>query len=87
MKFNPDEMRARFHEVMDEADAMMNSIKPQRDEYNDLRAKIDELKDKQKALAAQFMPVVNKAAELHNEGAMLCRALGGKTGPRTTKAS
>lgn len=78
---NPDEMRARFHELGAQREAIAAQVKPLREQYDALAAQAGEIHDKQKALAAQFKPMEQPLVAIDQERAALARALGGKTGP------
>lgn len=83
MKFTPEAMRARFHELADERDAILADIAP-------LRAKRDAIVNEAQALMASARPleadIREREAPLADIGLeirALVRALNGQTGERT----
>jgi hypothetical protein len=85
MDFSPETVRARFHELTAEHDAIQEVLQPLRDELdalvagdNDVSVKVArereaEIRPRIKELQAQLFPI-------EQERAVCARALGGKTG-------
>jgi hypothetical protein len=73
MKFDPNTMRARFHQAGVEKDALVAQLQPVRDLYETLR-------NEMLALQQQIKIANGPIADLDRERATISRALGGKTG-------
>lgn len=85
MKFDVEAMKARFHELVDQREAIYAKTAP-------LRAKRDAIVNEAAALAAtakpieaQYLAMEAPIADIGQEIAMLVRALGGQTGERPVK--
>lgn len=77
MEYDPDKMRARFHELQDKRSTILAKSGPLRDERdafsNDARAK-------EQALNAKIHKAEEGLADIDRESAMISRALSGQTG-------
>ena len=83
MDFTPETLRKRFHELCDQRDQIRQKAQPVRDEYDAISQKRDlELNPLRIKLKEIEAPLYN----LDQEIATIARALGGKTGERTSNA-
>jgi vacuolar-type H+-ATPase subunit D/Vma8 len=74
-----DLIRARFHELREEIDAIEAVSMPLREKRDAIFAKAQAIEDTAKPLDAQILDAEAGLYEKKNELAMLSRALGGKT--------
>jgi len=81
MKFNPEELRARFRTVQMEIAQMRALAAPHRSAYENKRNELMQReRDELDPLKAKMKEVEEPLYDLQQELAALSRALGGKTG-------
>jgi hypothetical protein len=81
--FDPDAMRARFHEITGIVRKVFAQTDPIRAQINELRRQEGEITLKIQPLAKKLreMEAANDLFNIRQEQAALSRALGGRTGP------
>lgn len=81
---DPAAMRARFHELSDQRDAILARSGPLRAKRDQL---VNDLQEKVKDLNAQIKAAEKNLGDIENERGALVRALKGKTGERPSSAA
>lgn len=77
MKFDPDSLRARFHELGTQRDAIIGKATPLREKRDAL---VNKAREDEKAINDKIREAEAGLYDLDQERAMIVRALGGKTG-------
>lgn len=85
MDFSPDAIRARFHELTAEHDALQQVLQPLRDELDALAAgdtglSVGDAKAREAEIRPQIKELQSRLFPIEQERACCARALVGKTG-------
>jgi predicted nuclease with TOPRIM domain len=74
VKFSTDAIQARYAEAVAEKEAILAASKQYRDEYNELAAQADEIRNKQKAASDKFKEIEKDLYDLDMEIGRLIKA-------------